>query len=117
MTVATEVTTEYKTFTWQAVRKLAEEIGVPFYSNSSFSTDKGIGLKADRYNPERINVVGWERSFSEINEYMSHKIQRLSKENFMLKLQVWALTNNVKYEVVETNGFYHKHQYLMIEKA
>lgn len=117
MTVATEVKTEYKTFTWQGIRKLAGEIGVPFYSNSSYSISNGIGLKADRFNEDRIYVYGYERSYSDVNQYMSDKIQNLAKQNFMLKLELWALKNNVQFEIKERKHSYGTERYIKIVQA
>lgn len=117
MTTATATATEYKTFTWQAVRKLAGEIGVPFYSNSSYSISDGIGLKADRFSEDRIYVYGYERSYSDVNQFMSDRIQSLAKQNFMLKLELWALKNHVQFEIHERKHSYGTERYIKIVQA
>ena len=98
MATATATKT-YKTFTWQAVKKMSQEMNVSFYSDSSRSTDNGIGLRLDRWDKTEIIVEGWERIYTD-NEWTRRRYHALMKENFKLKLEVWALKNHVQYEYV-----------------
>lgn len=87
----------YKTFTWQAISKIADEIGVRFYSASTYSVDKGIGLRAYRYDKSLIVIDGYERVYT-TNEWTQRRFHTLVEENFKLKLELWALKNDVKIE-------------------
>lgn len=104
MTVATVETKTYKTFTWQAVKKMADAMGVEFYSHSSRYIDRGLGLKLAYRDKTEIEIEGYERSYS-TNEYTTRKLHDLARENFMLKLELWALKNGISYEFVETTNY------------
>lgn len=102
MTTATiEATTEFtaETFTWQAIKALAKKANVPFYSASTFRTDSGIGFSASRWNPDRIIIAGYLSTYGD-NEYMKRTVGKLSYENFMLKMELFFLKNNIAYEYI-----------------
>lgn len=100
-----ETTTEYVTFsTWQSVRKLANEIGVPFYSSQTYRNDKGVGLKWDRFSNNSVDVVGYVSTYGD-NEYMRRTVSHLAHENFMLKLELWAAKNNMEFKYVKNTSF------------
>lgn len=93
--IATKNETTYAEFSWQGVRKIAKEIGVPFYSDSTYGKTDGLGLHADRFDKTRIQVTGYYRAGD--NEYTGRIIKNLDHQNFMLKLELWALKNNIQY--------------------
>lgn len=103
MATATDTKT-YKTFTWQAVKKMADAMGVQFYSHSSRYTNDGLGLKLGYSDKTEIRIAGYERAQSD-NWYTSSRLKTLSNENFMLKLELWALKNGITYEMFEERDF------------
>lgn len=105
MTTATVETKTYKTFTWQAVKKMADAMGVQFYSHSSHYIDKGLGLKLGYYDKKLIHIEGYERTHGD-NEYTRDRVRTLGYENFMLKLELWALKNGITYEIKEIKRSY-----------
>jgi hypothetical protein len=104
MTVATVETKTYKTFTWQAVKKMADAMDVKFYSHSARYENDGLGLKAGYSDKTEIRIAGYERAHSD-NWYTNSRLNTLSKENFMLKLELWALKNGISYELFEERDF------------
>mgnify|MGYP006269924203 FL=1 len=113
---ATLETTKYEVFaTWQSVRKLADEIGVKFYSAQSSSYDRGngMGLQWNRLWNDRIDVTGCIRTYSN-NDSLNRAFVRLEEENFKLKLQLWAIKNNVEYVLVVDK--YNNADYIQIVK-
>lgn len=104
MATATETKT-YKTFTWQAVKKMADAMGVEFYSHSSRYRDKGEGLKLDYFNKTVIHIDGYERIHTD-NEWTRKRFYAVAHQNFMLKLELWAIKNGVTYELKEIKRNY-----------
>lgn len=94
----------YETFTWQAVKKIADEMGVKFYSQSSRYENDGLGLKLGRFDKTQIRITGYERAHSD-NWYTNSRLKHLSTENFMLKLELWGLKNNIKFEYTPAQEF------------
>lgn len=117
MNAVTETTkTEYVSFeTWQSVRKLANEIGVPFYSAQTYSKNNGIGLKWDRFTHDRIDVAGYLPTYGD-NDYMRRTVSRLAKEKFMLQLELWALKNNMEFVYVKRPEGTFYNDYIQIAK-
>lgn len=114
MNATQENKTEFISFTtWQSVRKLANEIGVPFYSSQTYRENDGIGLKWDRFSHDRIDVAGYVNTYGD-NNYMRSMVSSLSNQNFMLKLELWALKNNMEFKYVTTTGF--ANDYIQIAK-
>jgi len=97
----------FETFTWQAVQKMAEQIGVSFYNEKTQYRRNGYGLRATNMNrgfgdTTRIIIEANESSI-EGNDYANRRLHNLAYNNFMLKLELWALKNNVKYVVTSGN--------------
>ena len=107
----------FETFTWQAVQKMADQIGVSFYNEKTQYRRNGYGLRATNMNrgfgdTTRI-IIEANESVIEGNSYATNRMHNLAYNNFMLKLELWALKNNIKYVV--TSGHYNL--YFQIVKA
>lgn len=120
MTTATA--TKYRKFNhWAEVKKLAEEIGVSFYKQSDRYNDNGIGFEkpstrfANDESFDHILIVGYTRAYSNINEYMAQTINKLSWENFELKVQLWAVKNNVKVEIEKKQDMWGSNKLRIVE--
>lgn len=109
MTTATTTrnsnTTGMKVMTWQAVQKIAQEMGVTFYNEDNQYRRNGYGIKATPKNYgfgdlTRITIISDAPSVR-LNDYINSAIYAIAKQNFMLKLELWALKNNVQYKVTE----------------
>lgn len=101
--LATEATKEFQSFSsWQSVRKLANEIGVKFYSaqSSAYDISNGMGLEWNRFWNDRIDVRGYTRTYGD-NDYMRSTVYKFERENFELKIQLWAVKNNVEVVIVK----------------
>ena len=90
----------YKSVTWQNIKKIADEMNVPFYKQTERYIDNGLGLAQSHMDDTKIIIRGYQRAHSN-NEWTNNLVGRLSHENFMLKLELWAIKNNVKFEYVE----------------
>lgn len=88
----------YKEFNWQRVKKLADEIGVRFYSDSSYRRSNGLGFKIDRWDKTKINVEGYVQTYGE-NNYDRSTLIQVSKELFWTKIELYFLKNNIQYVV------------------
>jgi hypothetical protein len=106
-TATAEVTKQYRNFHhWQEVKNLAEAVGVPYYRKDDRYRDNGIGFEKPgtwaKYDGGVFNKImirgnanlGWNQ-----NEIMRMRISSLVMENFKLKLELWAVKNNVNYEL------------------
>ena len=105
MTTATiekqDTAVEYQEFTWQAVKALAEKIGVPYYAAKDMARyQSSIGFALKSYDKTRIDIEGHVPT-SNKNESDSRNVYRYSREAFLLKLELYFLKNNIKYEYVE----------------
>lgn len=116
MTTATLEKKTYKTFTWQAVKKIAEQMNVEFYSYSSYSTNNGLGLRLDSYDKTEIHVTGYERCHTD-NDWTRRRFHTIAFENFQLKLELWAIKNGITYELKEIKGTFGSQYELRIVEA
>ena len=101
MTTAVATKT-YKTLNWQAVKKIADAMDVNFYSwsNNNRFGGGGYGLILGYHDKTEVQIYGYERAYGN-NEYTKEKVHNLAKQNLLLKLELWALKNNVNYELVK----------------
>lgn len=105
MTTATAEKKTYKTLTWQAVKKMATEMGVEFYSDSSRYKDKGLGLRLDGWDKTEIRFEGYERIYTD-SDWTRRRFDAIAHENLLLKLELWAVKNGVTYELKEIKRNY-----------
>ena len=101
----------YKVMTWQSVEKLAAEIGVVAYKESNQYSRNGYGIritpKNHGFGDQTQIIIEANEGYYGDNKYMSQRVGTLAKQNFMLKLELWALKNNVQYKVTdERYSFY-----------
>ena len=87
----------YKEFNWQRVKKLADEIGVKFYSDSTRYSSTGLGFKIDRWDKTKINIQGYVKVYNE--GYESTELRRVARELFWTKIELYFLKNNIQYVV------------------
>jgi hypothetical protein len=103
MTTATtekqDTAVEYQEFTWQAIKALADKIGVHYYAQYDYMRH-GIGFKANRHDLSEIRITGYVSSSGK-NQHDSDTIQRLSWKCFEQTLELYFLKNNIKYELVK----------------
>lgn len=103
-------TTGMKVMTWQAVEKMAKEMGVTYYTESDQYRRNGYGIKATPKNHgfgdlTRIEII-YDAPTAPIEfTFLNSRIGSMAKENFMLKLELWALKNNVQYVVNTTDSY------------
>lgn len=118
MTTATVEKKTYKTLTWQAVKKMATEMGVEFYSDSSRYKDKGLGLRLDGWDKTEIRFEGYERIYTD-SDWTRRRFHAITQENLLLKLELWALKNGVTYElkIFERNYGAKDYQLRIVEKV
>jgi hypothetical protein len=93
------IATEYQEFTWQAIKALADKIGVHYYAQYDYMRS-GIGFKANRRDLSQIRITGHVSSSGQ-NKHDSDTIQRLSWKCFEQTLELYFLKNNIKYELVK----------------
>jgi hypothetical protein len=115
----TSDTPGFETFTWQQVKKMADAIGVTFYTTETQYRSNGYGIRATNENrgfgdTTKIIVEGNERAYSD-NDYTNRRLYTLANENFKMKLQLWALKNNVEYVYTEATDS--RDSYFQIVKA
>lgn len=121
MTTATVATIEYQEFTWQAIKALASKVGVPFHtSNNYYTRGDGYGFSASRSDSSKIVVEGYVKTYGD-NSYDNQKTRRLGLENFLLKVELYCLKNNLEWEyypsVPYPNQFGSSDAYIKIIKA
>jgi hypothetical protein len=115
----TSDTPGFETFTWQQVKKMADAIGVTFYTTETQYRSNGYGIRATNENrgfgdTTKIIVEGNERAYGD-NDYTNRRLYTLANENFKMKLQLWALKNNVEY--VYTEATHSRDSYFQIVKV
>jgi hypothetical protein len=112
MTTATmqdkEIVTEYQEFTWQAIEKIADAIGVCYYKDKDRYHNHGKGLTRSRSDKSLICFAGGIDVYGD-NDYTKGMALRYHREAFFLKIELYCLKNNLKYEFVNarpisTNG-------------
>tara|TARA_R110000822_G_scaffold74794_3_gene179652 strand:+ start:182 stop:559 length:378 start_codon:yes stop_codon:yes gene_type:complete len=113
----TSDTEGFETFTWQAVQKMADQMGVRFYNEKTQYRYNGYGIRATSSNrgfgdTTRI-IIEANESPVKGNEFLNHRVRTLAFDNFLLKLELWALKNNVKYVVTSGSNY----MYIQIVKA
>jgi hypothetical protein len=94
----------YKEFNWQKVKKLSDEIGVRFYSDSSYRSGDGLGFKIDRWDKTKINIYGYV-NVGDRNKWDGLNLIQVSKQLFWLKIELYFLKNNIQYIVSEDKGY------------
>lgn len=102
MTTATiEATKEFKSFTWQALKKLTQEIGVQFYNEQTQYQRNGYGLRVrtGRWADDTKLIIesNLGLAYRHDTEWSDRRIAELSRQNFLMKIELWALKNNVEY--------------------
>ena len=108
MTTATiekqETVVEYQEFTWQAIEKMANAVGVRYYKDSARTYDlsHGRGFGRSRSDKTLIGFTGWIDVYGD-NDYTKQNALRYHKEAFFLKIELYCLKNNLKYVLVESS--------------
>jgi hypothetical protein len=93
----------YKEFNWQKVKKLADEIGVKFYSGSTTYSSNGLGFRINNYDKTKINIEGYVKLYND--NYEAQELRRVSKKLFWLKIELYFLKNNIQYVVSENEKY------------
>jgi len=93
----------YKEFNWQKVKKLADEIGVKFYSGSTTYSSNGLGFRINNYDKTKINIEGYVKLYNDV--YEAQELRRVSKQLFWLKIELYFLKNNIQYVVSENEKY------------
>lgn len=93
----------YKEFNWQKVKKLADEIGVKFYSGSTTYSSNGLGFRINNYDKTKINIEGYVKLYNDV--YEAQELRRVSKKLFWLKIELYFLKNNIQYVVSENEKY------------
>lgn len=104
-------TAGFKVMKSAAVEKLANELGVTSYTESTQYNRNGYGIRMTPKNrgfgDQTQIIIEPNESVYGGNDYMNRRVGTLAKENFMMKLELWALKNNVQYKVTqERYSFY-----------
>jgi hypothetical protein len=107
MTTATiekqETAVEYQEFTWQAIEKMANAVGVRYYKEKErYRQNYGRGLTRSRSDKTLIGFTGWIDVYGD-NDYTKQNALRYHKEAFFLKIELYCLKNNLKYVLVESS--------------
>jgi hypothetical protein len=89
----------YKEFNWQKVKKLADEIGVQFYSGSTSYHTSGLGFRVDNWDRTKINIEGYVKIYNDV--YEAKELRTVSKQLFWSKIELYFLKNNIQYVVSE----------------
>ena len=102
MTTATvEATKEFQSFTWQALKKLTQEMGVRFYNTETQYRRNGYGLRVcgGRWGDDTKLIIEANITTTGRGDtwWADSQIVELSRQNFLMKVELWALKNNVKY--------------------
>lgn len=102
MTTATiEATKEFQSFTWQALKKMTKEIGVEFYNTETQYQRNGYGLRVygGRWGDDTKLIIeaNLNLAWRHDTRWTDTKIAELSHQNFLMKIELWALKNNVEY--------------------
>jgi hypothetical protein len=105
MTTATiekqETAVEYQEFTWQAIEKMADAIGVRYYKDKDrYRWNGGRGFTRARHDKTLIKFAGGIDVYGD-NQYTKETALRYHKEAFFLRIELYCLKNNLKYVLVE----------------
>jgi hypothetical protein len=104
MTTATiekqETAVEYQEFTWQAIEKMADAIGVRYYKDKDRYHNYGRGFTRSRNDKTLIRFAGRIDVYGD-NQYTKETALRYHNEAFFLKIELYCLKNNLKYVLVE----------------
>ena len=104
MTTATiekqDTAVEYQEFTWQAIEKMAEAIGVRYYKDKDRYHNYGKGFTRSRDDKTLIRFAGRIDVYGD-NQYTKETALRYHNEAFFLKIELYCLKNNLKYVLVE----------------
>ena len=96
-----EATKEFKSFTWQALKKMTAEIGVEFYNDQTQYHRNGYGLRVrgGRWGDDTKLIIeaNLNLAYRHDTRFTDHKIATLSQQNFLMKIELWALKNGVEY--------------------
>jgi hypothetical protein len=104
MTTATiekqETAVKYQEFTWQAIEKMADAIGVRYYKDKDRYHNYGRGFTRSRSDKTLIRFAGGIDVYGD-NQYTKETALRYHKEAFFLRIELYCLKNNLKYVLVE----------------
>jgi hypothetical protein len=104
MTTATiekqDTAVEYQEFTWQAIEKMADAIGVRYYKDKDRYHNYGRGFTRSRNDKTLIRFAGRIDVYGD-NQYTKETALRYHNEAFFLKIELYCLKNNLKYVLVE----------------
>jgi hypothetical protein len=104
MTTATiekqDTAVEYQEFTWQAIEKMADAIGVRYYKDKDRYHNYGRGFTRSRSDKTLIRFAGRIDVYGD-NQYTKETALRYHNEAFFLKIELYCLKNNLKYVLVE----------------
>ena len=104
MTTATiekqETAVKYQEFTWQAIEKMADAIGVHYYKDKDRFHNHGKGFSRSRSDKTLIRFAGGIDVYGD-NQYTKETALRYHKEAFFLRIELYCLKNNLKYVLVE----------------
>jgi hypothetical protein len=104
MTTATiekqDTAVEYQEFTWQAIEKMADAIGVRYYKDKDRYHNYGRGFTRSRDDKTLIRFAGRIDVYGD-NQYTKETALRYHNEAFFLKIELYCLKNNLKYVLVE----------------
>ena len=104
MTTATiekqDTAVEYQEFTWQAIEKMADAIGVRYYKDKDRYHNYGRGFTRSRSDKTLIRFAGGIDVYGD-NQYTKETALRYHNEAFFLKIELYCLKNNLKYVLVE----------------
>ena len=118
-TATVEATKEFKSFTWQELKKLTQEIGVQFYNEQTQYQRNGYGLRVrgGRWGDDTKLIIeaNLNLAYRHNTEWADSRIAELSRQNFLMKVELWALKNNVEY--VYTPAINYNHGYIQIVKV
>jgi hypothetical protein len=118
--VTTTENVKYKEFTWQAIKSLANKVGVNFYSSSTYSNGNGFGLSNARFDSTKIIIEGYERAYGN-NEYTTKRLNQVALQNLLLKFELYCLKNNIEYVYVPAvkyeHSFGHSDAYFLIKEG
>jgi len=89
---------QYQEFTWQAIEKLAKAIDVRYYKEKDrYSRNYGRGFTRSRNDKTLIQFAGGIDVYGN-NDYTKNMALRYEREVFFLKIELYCLKNNLKYE-------------------
>lgn len=94
---------QYQEFTWQAIEKLANAIDVRYYKDKDrYMWNYGRGFTRSRSDKTLIQFAGGINVYGN-NDYTKDMALRYHREAFFLKIELYCLKNNLKYEFVNAH--------------